>query len=324
MSIIAILNGGGSIPPAPSRDRRCSIRISFQGLSINSPTYSPRYGGPLPWFTAALGAMDAVGELESTLNQLQAAGDTHAQADLIFTYGEAGQPWGTPQLVPDCDLSNDLPRYCRIVDAIIARGMIPIFVMPSEGQAGLEWTYNELARIVAALGWRVRYGIFQYAYDGGWPAGWSAAQTRDFIVWQRSIIGDDGCALLYFANGPQGSPYLIVFTEDDYAQPWMQCLDVVLTSTTADQLACPSLPNYAQYMLGSNLTPTLTCAPSFDAPAHIRNVPQGMMHPGTPRGPYYWGIIEWNEYNWVRNRVTAWDIEVARARAFSVGVRVLG
>lgn len=301
-------------PPAPSRDEACTVRHHFQGLTLQSKKY-----GALPWFTAALSAMDAVGELEATLGQLVAAGDTHCQIDLAFNYGEDGQPWGTPQLVPDRDLRNDLPTYVRICDAVIAAHLKPIFVMPCEGQPGLQWLYGELQRVVMALrsGYdRLAYGPLWLAYDGTWPAAWSVADMKKVLPFCRQILGPNAYLGMMFARGPAGNQYFYVEDEGDYSKPWMQALDIIMSSGGPDQLECPSLVNGAQYMLGPALTPHDTCTPAWKGPY--------LLGPGTPRGPYFWGWVEWNEYEWVRGRVSAEKIEADRQRAKSIGMQLSG
>src|ERR1019366_7246642 len=295
----------------PTRAQVCLVRHHFQGLMIQSRTY-----GPLPWFTAALGAMARVGELDDVLTQLLAAGDTHCQTDLTFSYGESGQPYGTPQLVPDCDLSNDLPTWLGIIDRVRQRGLIPIYVLPCGGQPGLAWLHGNLQRIVDALGpARLAGGLFQLEYDGAWPASWSVTQVQSILPFVRSIIGPTAHLGMMFANGPAGSPYLYVQDEGDYSKDWMQCLDVILTSTWPNQVQCPALPNYAQYMIGPALTPQGVCTPDWHGPF--------IMAPETPRGPFYWGVGEWNEYNFVRvgaPLVPSIDADRARIRALNIQV----
>lgn len=291
-------------PSVPTRQQVCEVRHHFQGLTIHSKTY-----GDLPWFTAALPAMDAVGELQSTLDQLKAAGDTHCQVDFEFNYGEPGQPWGSPQLVPSRSLTNDLPTYCRIVDAVIARNLKPIFVTPD---GDIAWLHANLQRVVLALGARTAYGPFQLGYDGGWPASWSVADVKALLPWVRSVIGDSAyLAMMFATNG--GRPYFFVEDEQDFGKPWMQCLDVILQSSGPDQLQCPALVNGAQYMLGPGLTPHETCTPAWHGP--------WLLAPGTPRGPYFWAWDEWYEYQWVRNQVPLATIEADRARALSIGMQ---
>ena len=315
MSIIVLLNGGNSRPPAPSRADAIRIVDSFQGLMIQSKTY-----GPLPWFAAALGAMDRVGELDSVLDQVIAAGDTHCQVDLVFNYGERGQPWGTPQLVPDCDLSGDMPTYLRICDRVIQRGLKPIFVVPAEGQDGLNWIYAKFHEFVNALrtGYdRAVYGPVQLGYDGTWPASWSVQQVKDVLVYCRQFLGSQGILAMMFANGPEGGPYLYVEDEQDYSKPWMQCLDIVMVSTGPDQAQCPSLVNNATYMI-ENLTPHDVCTPGHVAPFWL-------MKPGTPRGPYGWSWREWNEYNFVRQGLAlVAAIAADKARVLSVNIQSHG
>lgn len=299
----------------PSRDKIIAVKDSFQGLLLYSPKYSPTYGGPLPWFTAALPAMNAAGELNNTLGQIKLAGDTHCQVDLKFNYGEDGQPWGTPQLVPDCDLSGDMTTYRRIFDKVVNVGLIPIAVLPAEGQIGIQWLNDNLVSWVAAMriGYdRLKYCLIQLGYDGTWPYSWSVQQVKDVLTFVRSVIGQDACLGMMFGNGPAGNPYLFVEDEGDYSKPWMQCLDVIMVTTNPDQALCPALVNTAQYMLGPALKPQGACTPQWQGPY--------LLSPGTPRGPYGWCWREWREYQFVRDPSLSEAIRAQQAQMESLGI----
>jgi len=309
-------------PKPKSRLEILNIRDHFQGLNILSRYYAEQseiqYGTPyLRWFTAGLGAMMAVGDLENVLDQLQAVGDTHAACDLGYSYGEPGQQWGTPQLVPNWNCPDyDVEAWIPLVDTVIDRGLTPIYVMPSEGQDGLAWTYHNFERIVERMrqGYdRVAYGVFQFGYDGTWPASWKVDQVKHFMPWARSVVGENPYLSMMFANGPSGSPYLYVEDESDYHKPWMQAWDCIQLSTQPDQVMCPSLVNYGQYMLGPALKAHGTCTPEWSGP--------WIMSPGTPRGPYVYCFREWAEYQWTHfdRSFTSESIQGDRARIESIG-----
>lgn len=297
----------------PTREAACTVRCSFQGLWMQTQRY-----GPLPWWPAGLTAFEH--ELDAILDQLLAAGDTHCQVDLVWDYGEPGQPWGSGRLVPSVDLRHNLPRYRAIVDRVIDRGLSPIFMMPGEGQEGLRWIFDHFRPVVAALreGYdRTAYGPFWFGYDGTWPAAWTVRDMKRVLPFIRSVIGDRAYFGLMFSTGPAGNPYLFVEDQGDYAKPWMQAIDIIMASTHPDQVECPALVNSAQYMLGPALRPGGRCTPDWHAPSWL-------LAPGTPRGPYYWGWIEWNAYEWVRGWVTAEKIAADRARMRSVGITLRG
>lgn len=318
---IAAAAGKGERPKPKDRMSILNIQDHFQGLNVYSPYFAAlsqeQYGTPyLRWFSAGLGALMAVGDLETVLDQLIAAGDTHCACDLTFSYGEPGQQWGTPQLVPDWNMARDVEAWIPLVDRVIERGLIPIFVMPSEAQDGLQWTYDNFQRIVNRMRKdydRCEYGIFQFGYDGTWPASWSVAQVKAFMPWARSIVGAKAYLSMMFANGPSGSPYLYVEDEGDYSKSWMQAWDCIQLSTGPDQVQCPALVNYGQYMLGPSLRPHDTCTPQWSGP--------WIMAPGTPRGPYVYCFREWAEYQWTHfgGGFTQSSINADRQRIESIG-----
>jgi len=84
---------------------------------------------------------------------------------------------------------------------------------------------------------RVAYGVFQFGYDGTWPASWKVDQVKHFMPWARSVVGENAYLSMMFANGPSGSPYLYVEDESDYHKPWMQAWDCIQLSTQPIKLS---------------------------------------------------------------------------------------
>lgn len=285
----------------PTRAQACSLRRHFQGLTVNTSR------GPLPWFVAGLTSAAFDNERPAILAQLSAAGDTHAQVDVTWSYDEPGQPWAGLGR----DLTNDLSTYVSIVRQVIASGMIPVYAITGEGSPA--WIQTNLWRLVAALGPQLlQAGPFYVVYDGVWPATWTVANMKQMIPFMRNVIGNDGYLGFMFANGPNGSPYVYVESEGDYGQPWMQALDFVMISTGPDQVQCPALVNYMQYLLGPNLKPQGACTPGWRGP--------WLMAPGTPRGPYFAGVDEFLEYQFVRGQVTGAQIAVIQGQMDALGI----
>lgn len=192
--------------------------------------------------------------------------------------------------------------------------------MPAEGQDGLVWIYKELPKVVESLrkGYdRLRYGPLFFGYDGTWPASWSVQQVKDVLPFIRRVIGNCAYFGMMFGTGPSRNPYFFVEDEGDYYKPWMQSIDIIMMTEGPDQLQCPALINGMQYLLGPQLNyNTNGCKPDWRGPY--------LMYPGTPRGPYFAGIMEWETYNWVRGRVSADKVTADRNRARSIGVKLLG
>lgn len=293
--------------------------MHFQGLTVQTTAF-----GALPWYSASLISMDAAGELENVLDHLSAAGDTHVPIDWAWDYGEAGQPYGTGQIVPPRDLRNDPDTYRRIVDRVIQRGFVPMFVFSGEGTDG----YNDLmanfeARVDALrVGYdRTAYGPCMVWYDGVWPAAWSVEMMQTFLPKARAILGDGAYLGMMFAGGAAENQYLVVTGIQDYAPSGLiyEHLDIMQCTGSVDQTQGEALGQIATRMLG---------------PAFINNVvgysgenyPVRTFYPsqGCKRGAFFWGWIEYNEYEWVRNRVSQADIDATRTRLEDCGVSVLG
>ncbi len=75
-------------PPVPTRDQVCSVRLTFQGLTVDTADH-----GTLPWFEAALTSLSA-GDRARVYAAKHAAGDTHCIVALTWNYDEPGQPYG--------------------------------------------------------------------------------------------------------------------------------------------------------------------------------------------------------------------------------------
>ncbi len=317
------LIGSHSHPPIPSRDHVCSIRVPFQGFYIDSPTYGARYqqiyGGPgqVPFFGGAFDAFVAVGEARSIVQQHKAAGFPHCMVNWGHGgagYNEPGQPYGVDQLIPPGDQTPQ--QFRAAIDVVIDAGLIPVYILDGEGSpaaihGSLEYQVAEMR-----VGYdRIPYGIFLVSYDGVWPAAWTVDQMKAMIPWIRSVIGDTGYLGFMFGNGPAGTPYLWVQDEGDYNQPWMDGLDVVVTTSGPPEAQGVSLANKAQYMVRN---PDFSAfQPSFHGPFVFHDC---------SRGPRFWGDIEWDTYGTVRdpNQMLKAPIAAARQRMIAMNIPIWG
>lgn len=316
---------GGAFP-FPSRADAIAIRTHFQGLWVESKAYSAQYAadyggtGPIPYFGAALTDFAAAGDLDQICDQLLAAGDRHAMCYLRPGgpgYNEPGQPYGNDQLIPAADMwgaNGELMTavYLPIVDRVIAKGLLPIFVLWGEGQEGLQWIRDHFAFIVQTLGDRIKRGPVLVAFDGVWPAAWSVDDMQTMIPWMRSVLGPDGFLGFFFA-----ADYLWVEDQQDYTKPWMDGLDIVFTSNGTDSATCPSLANKAGYMLP---------IPNFAAANCFPDQGWHFLFEDCSRGPRVWLEGEYATYQTVRDPWQTWKpfCDQARARCINLGCTAWG
>ncbi len=313
------------IPPFPSRAEACSIQIHFQGSYVDSKTYGAvyqaQYGGPgqIPYFGAAFADFAIVDGTTGLLDQIQAWGDTHVMhfcGDNDTGYNENGQPYGVDQIVKPCNSWANMPFYIECADAIIARGLKPMYTLDGEG--GPDWLKANFAAWVQAMrtGYdRLRYGPVTVAFDGVWPAAWTPQQMMDMIPWMRDVLGPDAYLGFWYGNGPSGNPYLWVNDESDYAQPWCDGLDIVLTTSGPDEALGVSMANKAQYMVKE---PNFSeFQPTFHGPFVFHD---------NSRGPRYWGNVEFLTYQTVRdpNQVYKAPSETQRQQMRTMNVPCAG
>lgn len=259
-------HGTKPIPPPPSRDRAIQIREHFQGDWFQSRTYTAAYqaaypnaiDGAIPYFGASLCDYWIVGDGPQILNQLLKADDiTHVQAFLTMGppgYNEKGQAYGQDQIVkPSNAWGSDWPSYLAMVDEIIRRGKCPHYVIYAEGDAGYQWTRDNLAEYVQRMqvGYnRLQYGPVSFAFDSVWPDTYSVARMKEAIPFWSSVIRPAGGYLgCWFSGDDRESMYLWVEDETDYTKPWMDGLDVVIGTDGPGEADCISMANKARYMV---------------------------------------------------------------------------
>ncbi len=273
----------------------------------------------VPYFGAAFADFAIVDGTAGLLDQIQAWGDTHVMhfcGDNDTGYNENGQPYGVDQIVKPCNSWANMPFYIECADAIIARGLKPMYTLDGEG--GPDWLKANFASWVEAMrtGYdRLRFGPVTVAFDGVWPAAWTPQQMMDMIPWMRDVLGPDAYLGFWYGNGPSGNPYLWVNDENDYTQPWCDGLDIVLTTSGPDEALGVSMANKAQYMVRD---PNFSeFQPTFHGPFVFHD---------NSRGPRYWGNVEFLTYQTVRdpNQVYKAPSETQRQQMRTMNVPCAG
>jgi|SRR5579859_583252 len=305
------------LPPVPSRDQVCAVRMHFQGAQVQTDAY-----GLLPLFQPVM-TSPGLSQADRERIYQATAGDTHYNLSLSWRYAEPGQAYTN---IPGRDLSQDLPTFRTYVVEAIQHGRIPLITLAGDGNGagpgyndpggwtyGHDWLMANLARILDGLKDVRDYCLFVPGYDAIFY-GWSPAQVKAFVDLFRQL----------YPNGHLGLEFSIGISHlgngaADYAPGGtMQGVDVVLSEfdwpVTGD-----GIWQIAARLLGSAYKRPADEPAADDPPptAHYLAVP-------TPRGPYYAVFYERGLYNQVRNQATVADIDKSRAYGQSVGYQYWG
>lgn len=253
-------------PAPPARLAAISIKEHFQGDWFQSRTYSAAYqaaypnaiNGAIPFYGAALPDYWMVGDGHQILDQLCQAEDiTHVQVFLTrggSGYNEAGQPYGADQIIKPSDCWSNFALYTEVIDAILAKGKLPHYVIYAEGDDGFAWVdanLDEYLRRMTTGFNRLPYGPVTFAFDGVWPGSYSVDRMQYAIpTWGSKIRAAGGYTGFWF-SGPPGEDYLWIVDEGDYKKDWMDALDLVLSTNQPSEAACTSMANKARYMVPS-------------------------------------------------------------------------
>lgn len=295
------------LPPIPTRDQVCGIKITFQGLTVNTLAY-----GMLPWFEAALTSLSSIDRM-AVYDAKRAAGDTHCIVALTWQYKEEKQPYYD---IPGCDMTENLPRFKMIIEEVVRAGFIPMLFLGGDGQEfnpvgwtyGHDWLYSNLPAIVTAVGELALYCLWLPGWDGvfgNFAATWSRVQIGTFGQLFRSLLPDGFLGLEFsvgyshlgeggfdYAPGEPMSFYDVILSE----------YDMPLGQDSTWQVTARLVYPYRR---------------PFDQP--FRDDPYPPFYLITPslRGRYYHCAFEFAEYYWVRGMS---ELDVIKARVYLEGL----
>ncbi len=302
-------------PPIPTRDQVCSVRLTFQGLTVETADH-----GTLPWFEAALTSLSA-GDRARVYAAKHAAGDTHCIVALTWRYNEPGQPY---QAIEGRDLSKDLPAFRALIEEVVQAGFIAALFLGGDGQGagpgynndvgwsyGADWAIAELPAVIAAVGDLWPYCLFVPGWDSVFY-GWTVKQLADFgAVFRKHLpaghLGiEHNTGHIPCGNGPA-----------DYG--WagaMRDYDVILSEYDANlhQDSCWQINGRLEhpYVRPNDQPPGDDMAPPF------------YLKSANVRGAYFHCAFEWAEYDWVRGRISAADVEKGRQYLKAQGCKWTG
>ncbi len=309
-------------PPAPSRDAVCRVRVGFQGMTIQTTEF-----GPIPAFGPETSSLSDA-DLHSYFQQVKAAGWTHVEFAVSWNYVEIGYAYP----VPGRDLSSDLPELRRRIELAIQAGLFVVLFCAGDGESnpaggyndpqgwtyGRQWLMDNFARIYGALETGdndlTPFMVFSPGYDGVWYGWKDAASVRAWWALAGGIINGKGYLAIEWGAG-------ICHLGDGAAtyEGDGQFLDVVLQEFPVGPL--PSSNPDQVWQIAARTVPVYH-RPA-DQPANDDPPPVPSYIHGTPRGPVYVVGYEYDTYPWVRNEISATQVQTDRAYLASVGYEVV-
>lgn len=323
---LALYTAATSNPRAkvPTRKEILEARCTFQGLSVNFPTY-----GVLPcWETLAWFPNQS--DRMAFYQAKKAINDQRTMLDLTGRYNEPGQPYYDLQLGKDW--TNDLVGFRTIVEEAINNGLWIEMRLGADGQSinpnpsfgeynddtgwtyGFQWIMNFFPTVVEYFKSLSQYIVFNPTYDGGFEA-WSPENVRDFGTLFRSLLPDGYLAMEFQAGAlPLGSgavdyepggrleAYDEIQAEYDYWTPGTPAGDTV-------------------WQINGRLCSPYN-RPSNQPPNDDPNPPYYLLD--SPRGARVARGLEWGVYEWVRGEVDSFSLNQNRTELKQMGMVVTG
>lgn len=304
------LGGEKALPPVPSRAELCAVKMSFQGLTFETPSYGNVFWWEtLAWFPHAE-------DRQAAYAAKRAAGDTHCILDLAGCYKE-----GIPGEYNDvgADWSQNLDGLVALAYEALAEGFLIDLRLAGDGQGagpdyndpvghtyGYAWLMDNFPRIAEAFRPISQYIVFVPGYDGVFY-GWEPEQVMAFGKLFRSFFPDGVLGIEFNTGhipvGEGGGDYLPNGRMQDY--------DVIYGEF--DPI------NYHQsstwQIVGRMVQPYTAPADQNDGdhnPPFYLGVPN-------PRGPWYFIAFEILTYVWVRGGNTPADIDAYRGYFAGMG-----
>jgi hypothetical protein len=315
-----------AMPQPPSRDEILSAHESFQGLMVTCDGY-----GTFPWFDPAISSLDATCR-QNVYEAKHAAGDTALRIDVSWNYsGDNGYSYP----VPGTDLTTNLNQLRALVLEAINAGFYVRLGLAGDGESeascadyndpvghtyGRQCAQNSILPAVLdilddtpgqpALS---PYCVFITGYDSVFYS-WSPQEVADFATAFRKLR-PNGYLGIEFNTGhiPVGNG------PSDYGPTGlMSGYDLILGEFNN----WPTTGDAAWQVIARMVGPPYVRAP--DQPIGDDPNPPYYLKTPSARGKYYFDCLEWAEYDWVRNRVSAAQIDAGRAYYKAMGCPLVG
>lgn len=304
-------------PPKPTRDQICAVRMTFQGLTVQTDQY-----GAVNWFEPAIDVLSA-----SNRQRVYAAkhvvGDTHLALAVSHAYQEPGI---SAPIATGADWTQNLHGFHGLVSEAIENGFYVLLFCAGDGDGSgpgyndpVGWTYGKqwlaanFVRLYEALGDVAPYLVWVPGFDGVVP-GWQPPHSVDPVLLQmRDVLGNSGylgleLAAGYASWGDGGSNWI---------SPAGQAVDLILC-----EFPGPPTGDQVWQIAARLLGPAYRRPP--DQPAGDDPRPPFYLSTGTPRGPFTVCGFEYDAYRWVRGQVTATEIQHERDYLRGCGFTYVG
>lgn len=315
MSAAAVVACAGTsvIPQKPTRDELCAVKMSFQGLSFDTPTY-----GPVLWWETIAWWPNLADRL-AAYQAKRTAGDTHIILDLSGSYKEIDPDYDqigadySQNLAPLVALAEEAIREGFLIDLRLAgdgQGAGPGYNDPVGMTYGHDWLMANFPRIAAAFAPLVDYIVFVPGYDGVFY-GWEPDQVVAFGQLFRSIF-PTGTLGIEFNTGHiplgEGPGY-----RDAYGpNGCMQDYDVIYGEFDPFNYHADSTWQICGRLVEHYVRPA-------DQPDGDDPHPPYLLRTPNVRGPWYFIAFEILTYLWVRGRISPEDITAYRTYYADMG-----
>jgi len=304
----------GIRPPLPTRDQILKVKYAFQGLTVNT-SY-----GPLPWWET-LAWLSKKGDRNNAYIAKHNNRDTHAILDISGNYLEPGQIYSNLNI--GRDYTNDLGSFKKLALEVLNNGFYLDIRLAGDGQSVRnsqgQYIYNDPAGMTYGFNWLMdnfeqissyfkdiyKYCIFTPGYDGIFY-GWSPEQVVQFGNLFRNIFPDGNLGIEFntghiplgegndYLPGGRMSNYDILFGEFD---GWINNFNLTDPDGHGGYRG-----DMIWQIVGRLALPYIWPA---DEPANAdKNPPPFLLANPNPRGKFYFNIMEFDTYRWVRNQVT--------------------
>lgn len=345
------------LPPIPTREQVCGMRLHFQGLSYNTTQW-----GRIPsWWYTQLNDLDR----KIARDAHKAVDDTGLDLCITGAYREPGTLW-PEELRNGFDLWFNLPVLKTLLREIICDGLFPALWLGLDGMSvnshpkpgqyndpvgdtyGFEFGMNHIRRLREALqglsgsecpdGEDLEpYILTIPTYDGGFY-GWSRPGDPDGV--DRQHVGQFGA--LYRSLKMQGhlgfefNHLPLGLGPSDYGMNGnMRFYDTVMAELpTGLPYLLPSDPGYQNpdvnpiagtVMIVDRLVPHFIRPPEMPRGPRWDPNPINYLAGGNGQGlPYFFNALEYYEYAYCRGQVDDAGVEVCRQRLYAMGCEHVG
>lgn len=299
------------LPEIPSREAVCGINLTFQGLTIGIST------GIYPWFELGFQCQNS-SDRELIYHQKHLARDTH----LILQFQNGREVYNSVDEQPykhmfSPDFTANPEDFKGLVREVIVNGFIPIVAFDGDNADNEPYGYPNALRQLPILSdlfstgeYLVPYILFARLWDGVFYG--SSPENIEEFGRQFRLYFPEGYLAIQHNTGhiPVGGG-----PEDYTLNGRMRDYDVII-SQFSDNLHQDSTWQIAGRTIRPYHRPP--DQPINDDP----NPPMYLI--ASIRGERYACAFEWNEYFWVRDRISAAEIEHQRSYLRSLGYRYLG